>query len=334
MLYDLIRPLLFALPPEPAHKAGLAALRVMPDLSVKDPELKVRAFGLDFPNPIGLAAGFDKYASAVPYWQRLGFGFVELGTFTRLPQEGNAPPRIWRYPGQRALINRFGFNNPGADQAALRLRRLRDAGRWPEIRVGISLGKSKATPLDGAVDDYLYSLAKLKDLADYIAINVSSPNTPGLRGLQHASVLKKIVVAMAKEARQGKKKLPLLAKLAPDLSDKELLASADAALAGGASGIIVSNTSSGRTGMPETAYPEGGLSGAPIGPRADACLALLARHTRGKVPLVGSGGVMSVQDALRKQDLGATLVQVYTGLIYQGPGFPAQICRQIVDNRA
>jgi dihydroorotate dehydrogenase len=354
MLYKLIRPLLFTLPPEAAHNAAMAGLRLSqpllpllsPWLRFDDPRLAVNVLGLRFAHPIGLAAGFDKAAEAVDAWQHLGFGHVELGTITRHAQPGNPKPRAFRYPEQQGLINRFGFNNPGADAIAIRLQAYKDAGRWPQHPVGLNLGKSKLTPLEEAEGDYLYSLEKLAPYADYFTVNVSSPNTPGLRKLQGPRTIKKLASALrkavrvraareaaahaagkrvAKGLRRGSDGIPVLVKLAPDLEGKELLASAEAALAGGANGLILTNTTLSRQGLPAGQYPDGGLSGLPVQAKADAALSAVARFTKGRVPLVGVGGVFTPEDAMRKLDLGACLVQVYTGFIYQGPGH----CRQL-----
>ncbi len=332
-MYRLFRPLLFALPPEAAHRLGIHALRAFAPLlpllrlTLKDPRLERKAFGLTFPNPVGLAAGFDKHAEAAELWRHLGFGFAELGTFTRLPQAGNDKPRVWRYPRAKALLNRFGFNNPGAAEAAARLRALKDSGGWPGHPVGVNIGKSKLTPPGEAAGDYLFSLKQFKGLADYFVMNVSSPNTPGLRKLQAKATLKKLVAPLAKASGRT----PLLVKLAPDMEDRELLASCDAALGAGAAGLVLTNTTLGREGLGPGPHPEGGMSGRPLRERADQCLALVARHTKGRVPLIGVGGILEPQDALRKLDSGASLVQVYTGLIYQGPGFARRICKELVD---
>ena len=332
-MYKLLRPLLFALPPEAAHRAGMLALRMGAPLlpqPVADPRLQRKVLGITFPNPVGLAAGFDKHAEAVPHWQKLGFGFCEIGTFTRHPQLGNSKPRVWRYSAQSALINRFGFNNPGADEASLRFAALRESGRWPQHPVGINIGKSKVTPEAEAAEDYLYSLKKLQGFADYIAVNVSSPNTPGLRNLQSSSPIKKLVAALAKASRK-----PIFVKFSPDMKDKDLLESSQAALAAGAKGLIISNTTLSREGLPRGGHPEGGMSGAPLRLQADHCLAILAKKTKGRVPLIGVGGIMSPEDARRKIELGASLVQIYTGFIYRGPAFPVQISRYLaktVDN--
>jgi dihydroorotate dehydrogenase len=353
-MYKLIRPLLFTLPPEAAHNAAMAGLRLSrpflpllaPWLAVRERRLGLRVLGLDFAHPIGLAAGFDKAAQAVDAWQHLGFGHVELGTITRYGQPGNPKPRAFRYPAQQALINRFGFNNPGADAAALRLQAYKDAGRWPKHPVGLNIGKSKLTPIHEADQDYLYSVERLAPYADYFTVNVSSPNTPGLRTLQGPRAIKQLASLLrkalrvraarqaaahaagrrvAKGLRRAGDGIPVLVKLAPDLEGKELLRSAEAALSGGANGLILTNTTLSREGLPPGAHPEGGLSGLPLQARADAALSAVARLTKGRVPLVGVGGVFTPEDAKRKLDLGAHLVQVYTGFIYQGPG----LCRQL-----
>lgn len=333
-MYKILRPLLFTLPPEAAHRAGMLALRLgkpfLPFLPLRfnDPKLSRKIFGLTFPNPVGLAAGFDKHAEAPDAWQHLGFGFAELGTFTRFPQPGNDRPRVWRYPRAKALLNRFGFNNPGAEEAAKRLGRLKASGAWPEHPLGLNLGKSKITPADDALEDYLFSLQAFSGCADYFAINVSSPNTPGLRSLQAKGAIKKLVGPLVKAAR----KTPLLVKFAPDMKDKDLLASCDAALAAGAKGLILTNTTLSREGLGPGPHPEGGMSGAPLRARANACLALVARHTKGRVPLIGVGGILTPADARLKLEMGAWLVQVYTGFIYEGPAFASKICRKLVDN--
>jgi dihydroorotate dehydrogenase len=331
-VYRLIRPLLFSLPPEASHRLGLWALRLgapLLPLPHSDARLGREILGMRFPNPVGLAAGFDKQAEAVGQWQKLGFGFCEIGTFTRHAQEGNPKPRIWRYPQASALINRLGFNNPGADEAARRLVALRQKGGWPGHPVGVNIGKSKITPEAEAGEDYLYSFEKLAPHADYVAVNVSSPNTPGLRNLQAARSIKKLVAALAASRRRSGWKRPIFVKFAPDLADRDLLASCDAALSGGAQGLILTNTTLGRDGLGPGQHPQGGLSGWPLAAMADRALQRVSRHTRGRVPIIGVGGILSAEDAARKLDLGASLVQLYTGLIYQGPGLPRKISRHL-----
>ena len=297
-------------------------------LRYEDPKLAVTVAGLRFPNPIGLAAGFDKAATAVDAWEHLGFGFAEIGTLTRHAQPGNPKPRVWRYPGQKGLINRFGFNNPGADVAAARLRRLKNSGRWPQHPIGINLGKSKVTPLEAADQDYLYSLERLREFADYIAINVSSPNTPGLRSLQAVKPVRQLVGAVSKALKRGQRR-PLFIKFSPDMPPKELLASCDAALNAGADGLILTNTTLSREGLAPGTHPEGGLSGLPVQASSNAALKAVSKHTKGRVPLIGVGGVFNGEDARRKLDLGADLVQVYTGFIYQGPTLAADLSRYL-----
>jgi dihydroorotate dehydrogenase len=326
--------MLFKLEPETAHRVALGSLRVLepllplfsPVLTVSDPRLERTVFGLKFPNPIGLAAGLDKKGQLPLAWERVGFGFAELGTFTAKAQEGNPAPRVFRYPDQNALINKMGFPNPGSDEAALNLKQLKESGRWPLIPVGINIGKSKVTPLEEAVEDYLESMSCLKPYADYFAVNVSSPNTPGLRKLQEAKPLKKLLTALVKEAK-GK---PVLLKLAPDLEDKPLKEAAATALSAGCAGLIATNTTLSRKGLPSGRYPEGGLSGQPLNKMSTRVLETLSRFTKGKVPLVAAGGVFTALDVQEKLDAGASLIQVYTGYIYEGPFLPARLCRSLL----
>ena len=338
-MYKLIRPLLFSIPPEAAHRCAMHTLSFgrpflpifAPWLTHEDPRLERTVLGMRFKNPVGLAAGFDKYAECVDAWPHLGFGFMELGTITRHAQPGNPKPRAFRYPGQQALINRFGFNNHGADVTADRLQGLRDAGRWPATPVGINLGKSKVTPVEEAAEDYVYSAERLRGFADYVAINVSSPNTPGLRSLQGSAAIKRLIVPLRKACQVAKHRLPLFVKFSPDMAPKELLASVSAALSAGADGIILTNTTLSRpsTGSGQD-FEEGGMSGLPVQGRADEALAAVAKHTRGRVPLIGVGGVFEAADARRKLDLGASLLQVYTGFIYQGPGMARALCKGLL----
>jgi dihydroorotate dehydrogenase len=334
----LARPLLFMLPPEAAHRLAITALKlsrpVLPmarhKFTYRHPGLRTRVLGIDFPNPIGLAAGFDKYAECADLWPQLGFGFAELGTFTRHAQPGNPRPRVWRYPKLRAMVNRFGFNNPGAEAAAKRLRLLRSSGMWPLAPIGINLGKSKITPLEEAAEDYLFSLEKLAFAADYITINVSSPNTPGLRDLQNPPALKKLVAALVKKCRRiDGKKLPLLVKLAPDMQENEMRLSMDACLEGGAAGLIAVNTTLDKAVLGARA-PEGGLSGAPLRERATRWVELLSQWTGKKVPIIAAGGIFTAADARQKLEAGASLVQLYTGFIYEGPGICRKICKSFV----
>jgi dihydroorotate dehydrogenase len=327
--------LLFMLEPETAHGLALGSLRVLgpllpvlsPALRVSDSRLEKNVFGLKFPNPIGLAAGLDKKGQLPLAWERVGFGFAELGTFTAKAQNGNPTPRVFRYPHQKALINRMGFPNPGADEAAQNLKKIKEAGYWPSIPIGINIGKSKITPLEEAVDDYLESLNCLKPYADYFTVNVSSPNTLGLRKLQEAKPLKKLLTAFVKEAK-GK---PVLLKLAPDLADKALKEAASVALSAGCAGLIATNTTLSREGLPAGQYPDGGLSGQPLKTMATKVLKSLSFFTKGKIPLVAVGGVFTAQDVQEKLDAGASLVQVYTGYVYEGPFLPVRLCRGLLE---
>jgi dihydroorotate dehydrogenase len=290
----------------------------------------VEAFGIKFPNPVGLAAGMDKDAVAIPAWAGLGFGFVEVGTVTRHAQPGNPRPRLYRLTASGAIINRMGFNNRGASAMAARLAEL---GRAP-IPVGISLGKSKITPLADATEDYLTSLKLLLPHADYIAVNVSSPNTPGLRSLQDRGALDELLAALrghvvAEAGPTGPK--PLLVKIAPDLTPTATAEVLEVALARGAAGIIATNTTISRDGLSEAdlgrADQPGGLSGRPLRGRALAMVSFVNKESGGTLPVIGVGGIDSPADAMRMLDAGAVLVQLYTGLVFRGPGLVRGIAR-------
>ena len=281
-------------------------------------------FGLNFPNPIGLAAGLDKNGVALPAWAALGFGFIEIGTVTAKAQPGNPKPRIFRLPEQQALINRLGFNNDGADAIAQRLRALRESGRWPAVPVGINIGKSRATPLEQATDDYLYSFRVLRDFADYITLNVSSPNTPGLRELQEPERLSELLQAIGNEAGTAPK--PVVVKISPDVSDAELKAILAVCEENGVSGIIATNTTLDHSSVPPQLDQAGGLSGAPL---RDKSTALVREITaRSTIPVIASGGIFDAESAREKFQAGAQLIQLYTGLVYRGP----QLLREIMDS--
>jgi dihydroorotate dehydrogenase len=302
------------------------------------PELHrpVECFGLKFPNAVGLAAGFDKNGRAWPAAAALGFGHVEIGTVTLHAQPGNPRPRAFRYPAEQAVINRMGFNNGGAAALAARLAKLSSPGRR-KIPLGINLGKSKVTTLDHAVDDYLGSFRLLADHADYVVVNVSSPNTPGLRELQDAAWLKPLLMALVDENRArvaaGKMRRPLLLKIAPDLSFPQI----DAALGViddlKLDGIIATNTTLARPGSLATVNEAGGLSGLPVQRRSTQIINYIARTTNGRLPIIGVGGIMDEASAGEKLDAGATLVQLYTGLIYRGPFFAAEVARALAQKQ-
>jgi dihydroorotate dehydrogenase len=327
-----VRPILFALPPEKAHHLALNCLCAASRLpfalralhSFEPPARPKTLFGLNFPNPIGLAAGFDKNGVALPAWAALGFGFIEVGTVTAKAQPGNPRPRIFRYPKQEALINRLGFNNDGADVVAARLRSLQRSGRWPAVPVGINIGKSKITPIEEATDDYLLSFRLLGEFADYIVLNVSSPNTPELRTLQEQGALDRLVRAVQKENQVSRK--PILVKIAPDLllSDLEqILATCEA---NGIAGIIATNTTLDHAAIPTALNQAGGLSGRPL--REKSTELVRAITARSRLPVVASGGISDATSAREKLDAGAQLLQVYTGYIYRGPA----LLREIVEH--
>lgn len=319
------RPLLFALDPERAHHLAIGSLRIASSFpgalralrKFEPPANPTTVFGLTFRNRIGLAAGFDKNGVALPAWTALGFGFVEIGTVTAQAQPGNEKPRIFRYPEQQALINRLGFNNDGADAVAERLRRLRASGRWPHIPVGINIGKSKITPLEEAPDDYLYSFRRLREFADYLVLNVSSPNTPGLHALQEIAALTELL-RVIREANDAPRK-PVLLKIAPDLALEDLDEIVAACEQYGIAGLIATNTTLDHSSILRTGDQGGGLSGAPLREKSTAFVRALRGRT--SLPIIGVGGIMDGPSAREKLEAGAALIQIYTGYIYRGPGF-------------
>jgi dihydroorotate dehydrogenase len=327
-----VRPLLFSLDAEAAHHLTIALLRgashvglALRALKVFQPQSKPKTvFGLNFPNPIGLAAGLDKNGVALPAWAALGFGFVEIGTVTAKAQPGNPRPRIFRLPKQQALINHLGFNNQGADVIAERLHKLRESERWPVVPVGINIGKSKVTPLEEATGDYLYSLRLLRDFADYIVLNVSSPNTPGLRELQEPAALSQLLRAIRDETRLTPK--PVLVKIAPDISSAELEEIIATCEQNEVAGIIATNTTLDHSSIPPVRDESGGLSGAPLRERSTALVHSIA--ARSKMPVVAAGGIFDAESAHEKFEAGAQLLQVYTGYIYRGP----RLLREIVES--
>lgn len=339
MIYTrVVRPALFRVgggDPEVAHDVTLRALAragaVPPLLAVLRRRFGTAAprtvFGVRFGNPVGLAAGLDKNGVALPGWAALGFGHVEVGTVTWHPQPGNPRPRLYRLPASAALINRMGFNNDGAQALATRLQAL---GQRP-VPVGVSIGKSKITPLVDAVADYRSSLRVLHPYADYVAVNVSSPNTPGLRGLQDRALLDDLLAGLADELAEHGAHTPVLVKIAPDLTDDAIADLLAVAAARGVAGVIATNTTLSRDGIAAadaaTGAERGGLSGRPLAERARAVVAFVHRETGGALPVIGVGGIGCVDDALRMLDSGAELVQLYTGFIYRGPGLVRSIGR-------
>ncbi len=349
--------LLRRLPAEAAHRAGFwliraaaavpgVALVLRRVLAPRDPALRVRALGLDFPGPLGLAAGFDKDGEGVIGLAALGFGFVEVGTVTARPQPGNPKPRMFRFPAERALVNRMGFNNHGAAALAARLRALRarpgSPGRHPRFPrgrpiVGVNIGKTKVVPEEGAIADYVASARLVADVADYVVVNVSSPNTPGLRDLQSVGKLRPLLTAVraALDQASPRRRVPLLVKIAPDLADADIDAVADLAVDLGLDGIIATNTTISREGLRDSAAVAdagpGGLSGAPLKARALAVLERLHARAGDRLVLIAAGGIETADDARDRLAAGATLLQAYTAFIYEGPCWPGRVQRGLAD---
>jgi dihydroorotate dehydrogenase len=345
VMYRLLyRVVLRRVPAEAAHRGGFWLIRVfgvmagVPGgawllgrwLGPRDPALRVRALGLEFPGPLGLAAGFDKDARATRGLSALGFGFVEVGTVTAQAQPGNPRPRMFRLSADRALVNRMGFNNAGAAVAAARLRGRARARRGPIV--GVNIGKTKAVPEADAAADYAASARAVAGVADYVVVNVSSPNTPGLRDLQAADRLRPVLVAVrgALDASAGGRRVPLLVKIAPDLADADVDAVADLALELGLDGIVATNTTVSRDGLASpssqvAAAGAGGLSGPPLRTRALEVLVRLRARAGDRLVLVAVGGIETPDDAWERLRAGATLVQAYTGFIYGGPLWPRRM---------
>jgi dihydroorotate dehydrogenase len=303
------------------------------------PKLPVQVFGLKFPNPVGLAAGMDKHAVAVPVWEKLGFGFSELGGVTWHPQPGNPRPRMFRAVADEAIVNRMGFNNSGAEAVAEKLRQWKKRRRWPRHPIGINLGKSKITPLEEAAEDYASSFHALRGLADFFVINVSSPNTPGLRQLQDKAALDQILAAIQKEnSPQPADPHPrpaILVKVAPDLSFEALDEILELVGPRQIAGIVATNTTIARPETDDTRsqsiYAEtGGLSGRPLRYRSTEIIRYLYQQTNGRLPIIGVGGIFDVDDAWEKITAGASLVQVYTGMVYEGPGIARKIVAGLI----
>ena len=343
---SILRPLLFRLPPETAHEVAMnlygGALRIAPlhrfvaERHRSSDFDSLERFGLRFTNPVGLAAGFDKTGADAHALAALGFGFIEVGTATHHAQEGNPRPRLFRLPEDSALVNRLGFNNPGAAAVAANL-----AARRPDCIVGVNIGKSCVVDLEDAIPDYLASLELIHAHADYIAVNVSSPNTPGLRALQQADHLRELLEALQLRNRElaqkrGTHARPLLVKIAPDLEADEIEAVAAVALETGLSGIIATNTTTARPDDLRTArgyvaqIGAGGLSGRPLRRRSTEVVRALYRHSRGRLPIIGVGGIFDADDAWEKITSGASLVQIWTGFVYEG----ASVVRRINENLA
>ncbi len=334
MSYRLLRPLLFRLDAERAHRLTLRALDVGARLGLPSAcevaDKPVRVMGIDFPNPVGLAAGLDKNAEHLDALAHLGFGFIEVGTVTPRPQPGNPRPRMFRIPAARAVINRLGFNNLGVD----RLVRNVQAARYRGV-LGINIGKNFDTPIARAASDYVTCLRKVYPVAHYVTVNISSPNTRNLRQLQESDELDTLLGALKSEqmqlAQRHARYVPLALKIAPDLTDEQLETIARLLLHHQIDAVIATNTTLSRAGVEGLAHGReaGGLSGAPLTDRARAVLAALAGHLGGRIPIIGVGGIMAGKDAVDRIAAGATLIQLYTGLVYAGPGLIAE-CREAI----
>ena len=334
-MYKRIRPLLFKLDPEKAHEVTLQLLKWAGNIGViqgllrayfEPPEIPVEVFGLKFKNPVGLAAGYDKDAIAWPGLACLGFSHIEIGTVTPKPQRGNPKPRIFRIPEEKALINRMGFPGRGADFVLENLKKKRN----DELILGVNIGMNKTTPLEKSVGDYRYLIEKFSQYADYFTVNISSPNTAGLRDLQKRESLGELLRELQRVKREQEnileKRLPLLVKLSPDLSERDLEAAVDVLLMEKVDGVIVTNTTIRRDGLSAKWENEkGGLSGMPLRRRSTEVIRHVYEETGGKLIIIGVGGIMGVDDAKQKLEAGAKLVQVYTGLVYEGPSLVKQI---------
>jgi dihydroorotate dehydrogenase len=336
-LYPVAKFFLFRLSPENAHALSLKLLDIAHALGLsrllfgRRVQAPVTVMGIEFPNAVGLAAGMDKDADHVDAFAGCGFGFVEVGTVTPRAQPGNPKPRLFRLISDQAIINRMGFNNKGVDHL---VERVRASSR--NCVIGINIGKNRDTPLQNAVDDYVAAFEKVYALADYVTINISSPNTPGLRDLQHGAELDRLLSTLKQQqqrlsATHGEY-IPLLVKIAPDLSADEVQELADTLLRHRIDGVIATNTSNDRPPLHCTALAreQGGLSGLPIREKSDRVLQQLCTALQGRMPVIAVGGIMSAEDALRKIELGASLVQVYTGFIYKGPALISDIARRLL----
>ena len=323
MLYSLARPLLFSLAPERAHEVTLSMLKSAHKMGLIRQAIApkpVTIMGIEFPNPVGLAAGLDKNGAYIDALAGLGFGFIEIGTITPKPQEGNPKPRLFRIPQAKAIINRMGFNNDGVDQLVANVK----ASKFKGI-LGINIGKNASTPVEEATSDYLICLEKVYNYASYITVNISSPNTKNLRSLQSGHALTELLETLKKRqlelAEEYQHYVPLVLKVAPDLEASDIQFIASQLLQFKIDGLIVTNTTLSREGVEGLAFGDeaGGLSGAPVFEKSTACLSAFAKILNNQIPLIGVGGILTGEQAVAKQQAGASLVQIYSGMIYTGP---------------
>lgn len=337
MYKTLIRPLLFCFDPEKVHHFTFSILKnvlkipfvkgmLRKQFSIEDPSLEREVFGIKFKNPVGLAAGFDKDAKLFKELSTLGFGFIEIGTLTPKPQPGNPKKRLFRLKKDKALINRMGFNNEGVIAAA---RRLKKKGN---IIIGGNIGKNKTTPNEEAFEDYKICFEELFEVVDYFVVNVSSPNTPHLRELQDKDPLKKLLSGLQKKNLEKSPPKPILLKIAPDLTEGQLKDIIEIVKESGIAGVIATNTTLAREGLESASKDEaGGLSGAPLRERSTEVIRFLSENSKGAFPIIAAGGIFTPEDALEKLDAGASLVQVYTGFVYEGPGMIKRINRALLN---
>lgn len=343
MYKSIVRKTLFRLGAEKAHNFTFGMLKILFQLpfvksifygiyNVNHTSLEREVFGVKFKNPVGLAAGFDKNARLFNEFSFMGFGFVEIGTVTPKPQPGNEKPRLFRLPKDEALINRMGFNNDGVKKVARRLK-----GRYTSVIIGGNIGKNKITPNENALDDYLICLNELYDTVDYFTVNVSSPNTPGLRELQEKAPLTRLLQSLKDEMAKKVRPKPILLKIAPDLTDPQLDDIIDIVSKTKIDGIIATNTTTGREGLKTPAEEvksigAGGLSGKPLESRSTEVIRYISQRSEGSIPIIGVGGIHSPEDALEKLEAGASLVQVYTGFVYEGPALVKRINEEIISH--
>ncbi|HXH98889.1 MAG TPA: quinone-dependent dihydroorotate dehydrogenase [Sphingobacteriaceae bacterium] len=337
-MYHLVKPFLFKFDPEKIHHVVTSGLRAVNKVwgasgllknvyGLKNSSLKREVFGLNFMNPVGLAAGFDKNAELVNELASFGFGFIEVGTVTPLPQPGNEKPRMFRLPEDKALINRMGFNNVGVDVVAARLKYIKRAG----LIIGGNIGKNKNTANEDAVNDYVTCFKKLFDVVDYFVVNVSSPNTPGLRELQEKGPLKNILETLQIHNNKNKVSRPILLKIAPDLTDSQLDDIIEIVKETGIAGVIATNTTLSREGLKSNLKNEnGGLSGKPLATRSTEVIRYLSEKSNKAFPIIGVGGIHSPEDAMEKLNAGASLIQIYTGFVYEGPGLVKRINERLL----
>lgn len=343
-MYKLVKPLFFSLDPETAHYTVTGGLKrflkiwgsqklMKASFSYENPALERTVFGIKFKNPVGLAAGFDKNAEFTQEMASLGFGFIEIGTVTPRPQPGNDKPRMFRLVKDSALINRMGFNNQGVDVAALRLKYFTERNG---LIIGGNIGKNKTTPNEDAVHDYVICFDKLFEHVDYFVVNVSSPNTPGLRDLQEKEPLKRILNTLQQRNETHETPKPILLKIAPDLTDSQLDDIVEIVIDTNIAGVIATNTTIQREGLQSQTSlinEAGGVSGKPLAVRSTEVVRYLAEKSNHRFPIIGVGGIHSPADALAKLQAGASLVQIYTGLIYEGPQLVKHICKRLVQKK-